>query len=157
MSKRLLALPLALVAIGLIAAGCGSSSSTNSTTASISKSEFLKQGNAICEEGNEEIGETFESFAKDHNLSEKNPPSKAEMTEVSEEVVPLIRKQVEGVEALGLPEGAEKEAEEVFDAVDAALQEVEEDPSVVAEESGDPFAKANKLAREFGLTKCAEG
>ncbi len=156
MSKRLIALLTAVAAVGLIVAGCGASSSNGTTSASIGKAEFLKKGNTICAKGNEEIGETFENFAKEHNLSEKNPPSKAEIKEVSEEVVPLIRKQVKGVEAIGLPEGAEQEAEETFNAVDAALAELEEDPSLVAEETSEPFAKANKLARELGLTKCGE-
>jgi hypothetical protein len=155
-SKRLFALLAALAALGLIVAGCGASSSNGTTSASIGKAEFLKKGNAICAKGNEEIGETFENFAKEHHLSEKNPPNKAELEEVSKEVTPVIRRQLNGIRALGLPEGAEQEAEEVFEAVEEGLEEVEQNPTVLAEEEGEPFEKANELSREIGLTKCGE-
>ena len=154
---RIIALLAIVAATGLVAAGCGGGSDTTSEgSATIGKAEFLAKGNAICAKGNKEIGETFESFVKKHHLSEKEPPNPAEMEEVSEQVLPIIQKQLSEVRALGLPQGSEKEAEAVFAAVEEGLEEVEEDPSILAEEKGEPFEKANRLSREIGLTKCGE-
>ena len=159
MSKRLIALLAAVAAIGMIAAGCGGggSDASSETSATIGKAEFLKKGNAICAKGNEEIDEAFESFAKKNNLSEKKAPSGAELKDFSEEtLVPTAHRQLKEIQALGLPKGAEQEAKAVFAAVEEALGELEADPSVLTKEGQDPFAKANKLSRELGLTKCGE-
>ena len=75
--RMLLAVPLA--AAGLIVTGCGSdsSSSTTSTTA-LTKSEFLAQGNAICAKGNKAINqaaqETFNKQSPPRASSISSPP-----------------------------------------------------------------------------------
>ena len=53
MSKRLIALLAGVMAIAIIAAGCGSSSddSTDTTVVVLTKTEFIKQGDAICAKG----------------------------------------------------------------------------------------------------------
>ena len=157
MSKRFIALLAALAALALIVAGCGSGSdsTSNETTSSLTKAEFVKQGNAICAKGSKEINEGFEKFAKENGFSEKKQPSKAELEEGIESIViPGVRKEIEGIRALGPPD---EEAEAVLDAAEEGLEKGEEDPSLLAkEESAGPFAKANKLSREYGLTKCGE-
>lgn len=157
MSKRIFASLAALAALGLIAAGCGSSSnsSTESSTSSLTKAEFLKQGNAICAKGNEEINEGFEEFVKERGLSKTKAPSKAVQEEAVEAVlIPRISKELESIRALGPPD---EEAEAALDAAEEALEQGEEDPTqFLKNESAGPFAKANKLAREYGLTKCGE-
>jgi hypothetical protein len=154
-SKRFVALLAALAALALIVAGCGGGSDSTESTTSLSKAEFVKQGNAICAKGNEEIEEGFEEFGKEHGLSEKKEPSKAELEEAVETVVvPKITKELESIRALGPPD---EEAEAALDAAEEALEKGEEDPSqFFKEENAGPFAKANKLAREYGLTKCGE-
>jgi hypothetical protein len=157
-SKRVIALLAALAALALIGAGCGGGSDSTETTSSLTKAEFVKKGNAICAKGNEEIEEGFEKFGKEHDFSEKKEPSKPELEEAVETVlIPRIRKQVEDIRALGTPAEGGAEAEAILDAAEEALEKGEEDPTLfLKEENGGPFAKANKLSREFGLTKCGE-
>ncbi len=156
MSKPFIALLAALAAISMIVAGCGGGDSTDSTS-SLTKAAFIKQGNAICAEGNKEIEEGFEEFAEENNLPKNKRPSKAQLTEVVEEVVlPAVEDQVESIRDLGLPSESSKEADEVVKAAEAGVEKAEEDPSSLASEKGDPFAEANKLARKFGLTTCGE-
>jgi len=155
MSKRLVALFAALAVLALIVAGCGSSGGSTETTSSLTKAEFVKKGNAICAKGNEEIEEGFEEFRKEQGFSKKKEPSKAQLEEAVETVViPKIRKEIESIRALGPPD---EEAEAVVDAAEEALEKGEENPSLLTqEESKSPFAKVNKLSREYGLTKCGE-
>lgn len=158
MSKRFVALLVALTALALIVAGCGSGgsgSSSTESTSSLTKAEFVKQGNAICAKGSKEINEGFEEFVKERGLSKTKKPSKAVREEAVETVlIPKIREQVESMRALGPPD---EEAEAVLDAAEEALEKGEEDPILfLEEESAGPFAKVNKLSREYGLTKCGE-
>jgi hypothetical protein len=156
-SKPFIALLAALAAISMIVAGCGGGGDSTDSTSSLTKAAFIKQGNAICAEGNEEIEEGFEEFAEENNLPKNKQPSKAQLTEVVEEVVlPAVEDQVESIRDLGLPREGGEEADEVLKAAEAAVEEAEEDPTKLASEKGDPFAEANKLARKFGLTTCGE-
>ena len=156
MSKRLVALFAALAVLALIA-GCGSGggSTTTETTSSLTKAEFVKQGNAICAKGSKEINEGFEEFVEENGLSKTKAPPKPVQEEAVETVlIPRISKEIESIRALGPPD---EEAEAVLDAAEEALEKGEEDPiQFLKEESSGPFAKANKLAREYGLTKCGE-
>ena len=158
--NRLIALLAALGAIALLVAGCGSSDNgtTDTTTASLTKAEFLKQGNAICAAGNKKLEAGFESFGKEHNLSEKKEPTEAEFEELAETVlVPGVQSQVEGLRALGTPEGDEGELDELLTSAEEAVEEVEEEPQLIAEENGEePFSTVNKEARAYGLTTCGE-
>lgn len=156
MSKRVVVLLAALAALALVVAGCGGGSDSTESTSSLTKAEFLKQGNAICAKGNKEIEEGFEKFGKEHGFSKEKEPSKAELEKAVETVViPNVSNEVESIRALGPPD---EEAEAVLDAAESALEKGEEDPKqFLKEESAGPFANANKLAREYGLTKCGEG
>jgi hypothetical protein len=154
-SKRVIALLAALAALALIVAGCGGGSDSTESTSSLTKAEFVKKGNAICAKGNEEIEEGFEEFGKEHGFSKEKEPSEAELEEAVETVlVPKINKELESIRALGPPD---EEAEAILDAAEEALEKGEGDPKqFLKEESAGPFAKANKLSREYGLTKCGE-
>lgn len=157
MNKGLIAVLVGMLAGALLVAGCGSDSSTGDTTASITKAEFVKQGNAICKEGNEEIEGEFEKFAKENNLSEKKAPTEAQLEEAAEQfLIPAITRQVEGLRALGAPSGEEEKVNTLLDNAETALEEVEEDPSLLSGENSEPFEDVNKEARAVGLTTCGE-
>lgn len=142
------------VALALALAGCGgddddSTESPPATDAAapLSKAEFTEQANEICRVGGEQIDARAEALGPD--------PSQAEIEEFATEVVaPNVQDQIDQIEALGAPEGDEDEVQEIVDAVQESLDEVEEDPSVLR--TGDPFAEANRLAADYGLTVCAE-
>jgi hypothetical protein len=148
-----------VLAIASIAAGCGSSNdSSTESTASLSKAEFLKKGNAICAAGNREIEAGFESFAKENQISENKQPTEAQAAELAETIlVPSVSSQLEEIEALGVPGGDEEQLDEIFAAVEGAIEKAEEEPEVLFSSNGNnAFAKANRLSREYGLTTCGE-
>jgi hypothetical protein len=157
LSKRLVASIFGVLAIALIAAGCGGGDDTTSTTAALTKAEFLKQGNQVCREGNKEINAGFEEFQKKNNLSRTKEPTEAQKKEVAETVViPGIAKQVEGVAALEAPSGEEDKVDAIVESAEEALETAEEDPAAfVGEEGNDAFAETDKLASAYGLTACA--
>ena len=155
MNLRLIALIGAVMIIALIAAGCGDSDDDDTTTASLTKAEFLKQGNAICSAGNREIEADFEAFAKENNLENK-APSDAQFEEIAEStLIPSVSKQVEELRALGVPSGEEDQVDTLLDNAEEAVEELEEDPGSLSGNE-DPFADVNQEARAYGLTACGE-
>jgi hypothetical protein len=156
-SKRSIALFAALAALAMIVAGCGGDDDSTGTTGSLTKAEFVKQGNAICAKGNKELDEDFEKFAKEHNLSENKRPSNAVLTEASEDIlIPVVSDQIEQLRDLGAPAGEEQQVDEILTAAEEGIEKGEEDPVSLTAENGGPFKKANKLAKDYGLTKCGE-
>lgn len=159
MRKPVLVLLAVVLAIGVVIAGCGGGSDNGSESegSTLTKAEFLKKGNAICAKGNKEIGEAIEEFGKEHHFSRTKKPSPAELEEAAKQVlIPRIRKQIEGVRALGGPKGEEAEVESILAAAERALEEGEENPRLLVEEGEGPFTEANKLSRRYGLVKCGE-
>jgi ABC-type glycerol-3-phosphate transport system substrate-binding protein len=155
----------AVLVIGLAVAGCGSSddSTTGSTdggetsTASITKPELIKQGDEICAASNEAIEEQAEEFAEENGVDTENPTTEQQEEVVTEVVAPEIAAQAEEIAALGAPSGDEDEVAAIVSAVETAAEEVEEDPSlIVGGEGAGPFQEANELATEYGFKVCGE-
>lgn len=149
--KKIAVMISAVLAAGLIAAGCGSSddssSSDSTSTAALTKAEFLAQGNAICTAGNQKLEAAFQSLGKG-----STPEQISQVT--TEQIVPTINDELDQIRALGAPAGDEQQVSAILDEADSASVKLEADPSLGAGDS-DPFAQANKLAKEYGLTVCA--
>lgn len=164
MSKRLIALLAAVLAIAAIA-GCGGGDSDTETAApestpsasegsggpALTKAEFIEQGDAICkenqEEGEAELGAVIEEIGSE-------PSEEDQERVVTEVVVPTLQASADGLRGLTPPEGEEDAVAEIVDGFDAAIASIEEDP--VAALEGDPFADVNEKAIAFGLEVCGE-
>jgi hypothetical protein len=155
-SKPFITVLVALVAISMIAAGCGGGDDSSSDSSSITKAQFIKQADAICEKGNKENEAEFEEFAEEKNLSENKEPTKAQQEEaITDIVAPGVQKQIEEIDALGAPEGDEKQVEAIVTSVEEGVEEIEENPgSLIKGEN--PLGKGSKLAKEYGLKACGE-
>ena len=151
---------LGVVALVVIA-GCGSSGDSSGSTSadsgsSLTKAELIKQGDAICEEGNENVESEANEFAKENGIDTEKPSKSDQEEVVSEVVAPAILVEAEKIGDLGAPSGEEEEVEAIVDAVESAAEEAEADPSSIIEEGedGGPFAEANKLASAYGFKVC---
>ncbi len=149
----------------MLAAGCGSDddddSSSDSTEAtssaaapseSLTKTEFLTQGNAICAEGDKTIDQAFSSLGN-------NPTDEQATQVITTTVVPAVQTEIDGLKALGAPSGDEAQVTAVLDAAQTANDALKADPTVILNQGSsgsDPFAEANRLAKEYGLTECAD-
>jgi hypothetical protein len=144
----------ALVAIAAIATGCGGGGS--STTASITKAEFVKKGNAICTAGNKRVQNEFNAYIGKSGLKKGEEPSKAEDEELAGQILlPSVSQEVEEIKALGIPSEEGEGAEAVIESAEESIEKGEEDPAALVT-SEKTFAKTNELAHEYGLTVCGE-
>ena len=121
----------------------------------LSNSEFKKQGNAICAEGNRQVDAAAEQvFA---GLSENQRPTAEQLAAFATVAVPNIKQQVEDVAALEPPRSLRAKVKKLIKSARAAVAKVEADPSLLADEKHDPFAATNKQAKKLGLKECAGG
>ena len=154
MNKALLAAVAVLVALAALVAGCGGGGDTTDETVTLTKAEFIKQGDAICKEANEENEAEAEEFAEENGFTLEKA-SKEQLEEaVGEVLVPSLNRQTEELDALGAPEGDEDEVEAIIVSVEDAADEIEDDPGLVFEEK--TLEKPNKLAKAYGFKVCGE-
>ncbi|HEU0249142.1 MAG TPA: hypothetical protein VFR48_00310 [Solirubrobacteraceae bacterium] len=137
----------ATLTVGLIAAGCGSASKTTSasTTAALSKPEFLAQGNAICQQGNQTLAAAEKALGKQ--------PSEAKFKAyVADTFAPTVQKQIDGIRALAAPSSDQTNIANMLDVAQTDLNQVKGNPVVLNEKTFTNFAN---LAHPYGLTACA--
>ena len=155
---NLATLLLALAGLAAFAAGCGGSSGTESSGSgesggSLTKSELIKQGDAICKKGEAALEEEANGFAKENGI-DTSKPTQAQQEEVIEKVVaPALRRQAEEIRALGAPGGEEGKVEKLVDALEKGSEELEEEPGKLLQGTN-PVQQASALAKEYGFKNC---
>lgn len=165
MSKRRLVLAMfALLAVAAVVAGCGGGgSSTGSTTGGSTEAEseggsaptkaaFIKEGDKVCTEAENELTEEITTFAKEHNIPiEEGEPNKSQQTELFQEVVlPNIARQGEELAALTPPEGDEGTIEDLTETLESEVAEAEEKGGI----DNSALAGATKQAKAYGFKSC---
>lgn len=164
-NKRLIASIAALLAIALIASGCGSSGGDTGTagdaTAPSSKSEFIKSADAVCAGGEKQAETEYAAYLKKNNISkateskETEAKIEARAVEVIETIaIPLYKQQAKELRALIPPEGDEKTVAAYLDAVDEGIEKAAEEPQAVFTGTSTAFDQAGKLAQEYGFKVC---
>jgi hypothetical protein len=154
MPRRLrgaMALALALI-FGLGAAGCGSSNSSGTTsTAALTKPEFLAKGNAICKKGNKAINKAGKQVFR-----KNQKPSAATFNKfATNTLIPTIQSEISGVAALPAPAGDEATVKKIVDTAQADLNKAKANPALL--KSNKLFAASNQLTKSYGLTACGSG
>jgi hypothetical protein len=145
--------PAAVALAAWVLSGCGSGDTT--TTASLSKAEFVRKANAICAKDAQRMQKDFQAFSSEHN---DNPnPSRAEYEEFIAKVIePNLTHQIRTIRALGSPASDAGTVEEILSAVEEGLRTAGEKPELVTRGNAEIFGKAIKLAATYGLTACAQ-
>ncbi|HEV7483533.1 MAG TPA: hypothetical protein VGO13_10590 [Solirubrobacterales bacterium] len=148
-----------VMAIAIVAAGCGSGSdgSTDTTVVVLTKTEFIKQGDAICAKGSETLSKEAEEFAEANNIDTSKPTKEQQEEVVTTVVAPALQTQADELGELGAPKGEEEKTTAIIDALEAGAEELEDNPGALLESSGaGPLDKANELAKEFGFKSCGQ-
>jgi hypothetical protein len=136
---------IAVAALGLAACGGGQEP--------ISKDEYLKRAQQVCTEGTNELEKVTSTAFSDLKPGEK-PTEEQIASFVRKSVVPEIRKQVRELRDLPPPEGGEKQVNDIYDALDQGLDQLDKDPKLLFS-GANPFAKADELGKKYGLSVCA--
>lgn len=165
MSKGILASALTAIVLAAIAAGCGGGGDTSGTTTSssgggettaagLSKAAFIKQGDAICADANEQGEKDAEEFAEDNDFQlEKATEAELEQA-VADVLVPSLNRQAEEIGALEAPEGDEQQVEAIVASLEDAATAIEEDPGLAFE--AEALKRPSQLAASYGFKVCGE-
>ena len=140
LTRPLAALALVLT-LGL--AGCGGDD--DGGEGAIDKSDFLERGNTICSAGNLAVDEIGGSV--DQNDQEQL------LAAIKDQVVPLVRGQLDDLRALGYPDGDKETLEAIYADTEGVLDTWEEDPKQAL--TDERMAPINERLGDYGLTKCA--
>jgi hypothetical protein len=142
---------VAILSVGLVLAACGSSNNSTSTTAALTKAEFLKKGNAICAKGNKATNKAGKQV-----FSKNQKPTAAEFNKfATTTLIPTIQTEISGVGALPAPSGDEATVKKIVDGAQADLNKAKANPALL--QSNKLFADNNKLTKAYGLTACGGG
>ena len=137
-----------VVMIGLFAAGCGGDGQSDTTTASITKAEFVTKANAACAR----IHGQAQAELVDYMKNQTGEPTTADLGKRF--VIAPKRREVEEFIALGLPSEDEDQVRAIVVAFETGISKAEAEPAQVAQNSTEAFGVPEKLATEFGLEGC---
>jgi|SRR5215211_4598490 len=130
----------------LLVGGCGGGGDEEA----LSKSAFVKQGNAICKEDAKKREKELTDFVES---ADPKGNKEALQEELIKQMLPIYEGTAEKIADLGAPAGDEAKVEAVVDAMEEAAAKVEANPQSAA--IGNlPFRKANKAAESYGLKTC---
>jgi hypothetical protein len=135
---------LAVALIGVAAAGCG-----NAGGGRLTKSEFLKRGNAICAKGTRKIDRKGLTFFK----TPGHPTANETIAFAKKLAVPTAQAELDQLRALKPPKSDETTVKTILDKTQAAVDRVRSNPGLLGRANGSD--EANALARAYGLTACA--
>jgi hypothetical protein len=142
---------MAIALLLLALPGCGGGdgeTSGEATASSLTKAQFLKQGNAICSQVFDEVDRRY------GKLSTRS--TDAELNEQAQEIVPpLVTKLVARLRALGAPQGEEARVEKILVALEEGVETAEEDVSTVRGSGGEfAFEEGYEMLWAYGLERC---
>jgi hypothetical protein len=114
------------------------------------KKEYLKQVNAMCSQ----LSDQLDSLTAQHGISQDQQPTPDRVDAFAKDYVAFMRDRLTQVRAITAPKGDRKKVAAIFDALVKAVDAVEANPEVLVGRN-DPFERADKLARAYGLKECA--
>jgi hypothetical protein len=157
LSKRLIAILAGVMAIAAVVAGCGSSSDDSTeTTVELTKVEFIKQGDAICEKGSKQIQDGADEFAEDNDVDTSKPTDEEQEEVIVTVVAPALQDQADQLSELDVPSGDDDKVEAIVAALEDGVQQLEDDPGSLLKSGAGPLDEANKLANAYGFKACGQ-
>jgi hypothetical protein len=142
------------LAVAAIATGCGS----GSDTVALTKSEFVRRGDAICKKVDAKRQAGYEEYLRAHGGKQVSTFGKSAQVELIESIaLPPIQTEVDELEALDVPDGtAGDEATRIIEDLEKAIREVKSAPTSVLDPQSNPFNDVGKFAREYGFDICGQ-
>jgi hypothetical protein len=147
--------PLATVAVAAAASAgilsCGSSNSGGSTSAPLTKAQFLDAGERICQERLGEKDEARRHALNELPASQAAKPSHATLARLGDSILVPVRKLTDEFSELPPPADSELAAKIALQ-LKAGLKQAEADPAGWLR--ADPFRKAGRSAVAYGFRAC---
>lgn len=139
--------------IGLLIWGCGGSD--NDDGPALTKAQFIKQGDKICEEAdNQRVAHLKRWLTSDRRSALRTEAGQNAM--VIEVALPSYEMELNRLAALNPPSADEDQTDPIIEGLEDAVEQVKADPGNYLIESEDIFAAANEAAVAYGYKVCSE-
>jgi len=135
----------------------GSSGKGAAPSGGLSKAEFVKRANAICEKQKKQSLAKMGAYVKKHKGGSGGANAALIVEAVKAVFLPGLETQVEEIRALGAPPGDEAQVEGFLSALEEGVEGASEASGSPTAAFGKSFARSAKLAREYGIDGCAYG
>lgn len=136
----------AVLPLSPMLAGCGSGDSRPGT-ADLSRAEFIRQANAICNEANEVLRKAMvEAFPAD-----RKPDNETGIRFTREVWVPNLREQIRDLRELASPPADRQKIDLMLNRLDRATDRVEADPALASQ---GPFDGVTRDLTAYGVGPC---
>jgi hypothetical protein len=138
-----------------MAAGCGGSANGEEAGAApMTKAEFIKKADAICEETDKAQEAAQRTFEKKFPEADSSPRWEEKFVQVVG--LPPIQSAAEEIGDLPVPSGDEEKVGAIVDGLEEAVDEARAEPgSMLGKGSVGPFTDVFKLAQDYGFKACA--
>ena len=141
--RRLILVGLGLVVAAGVVLGCGSSEDETASTP-LTKAQFVKQANAICEERGKERQDKFASW------EQQSSDFDAGLKKV---IVPSVRQEVEELEALSPPAKDEAKVSKMIENLSEVADAIEKEGAEGI--SGSGLSDFERETEAYGLDVCS--
>jgi hypothetical protein len=114
----------------------------------LSKNEFVSKANSTCTQAIRKLGAALFNGGLRRTDSDV----------VNKDVIPILeRNLIDPIDALGAPKGDEDKVDAMLAAGKQAAASLKRNPHLIRAVGGpgDPFLKFQRLARAYGLNRCA--
>lgn len=162
MTRKLTHAAIALLAVGLLAAGCGSDddgdgdkAKTATTPPALTKAQYIERSDKICETSTTQIRAAGSKLRSDTAKAGTLPPQEQIVAFLKQTSVPTYQRMLEQLRALEPPPEVAADVDGYLGALKTAIDKVKADPTRYAKSSAaDPFDEANARAKRLGLETC---
>lgn len=139
MGKRIVVVLVGLMALALLAVGCGGSDDEGPT-----KAEFVAEGTAICEASVKQIGADLRAAGQ----------KGASPDATTEAIVSNFSQQLDELEALEPPAGDEQQVEKMLRQMRKGVEEAEAVENDALFSGDNQLGKGRAMAESYGLERC---
>jgi hypothetical protein len=116
----------------------------------LTKKQFIKQADKYCAAGNDALGVLGQTYFA--GLGKNEQPDPATIAAFWVGARPILEAEISDIRALAEPKADAKTVKKILSAVQDAVDGIDADPQTAF--TGNPFAKADRLARRYGLKVC---
>jgi hypothetical protein len=145
--------------LAVVAAGCGDSSAGSSgteaqaeATGPLTKAQFKREANGICQAGMAEKDHVVAIVVKSIPPEELAEPAPERLEKAVSLMLVPVRKTTTELSELQPPAKDQAALDEIVSKLDAGIEKSEAQPRLFL--SGTPLAPAGEVARGIGLAKC---
>ncbi|HSK49004.1 MAG TPA: hypothetical protein VK889_00770 [Solirubrobacterales bacterium] len=141
-----------VMALAMPIAGCGSSDDDETLT----KAEFIKQGDVICKQASDSIAPQYQAYIKKQGIKRNEFPTEKQGIEIAEQIyLPTVETRVEKLRELSPPSDEEDQVEAILIATEEGVEKAKKNIKALFGQGKDPFEEAKTLSAKYGFKACA--